>query len=106
MKGPIKSVLAEELQNSIRMKNEYKNALEKMPKGCLRKRNIKGHDYYYVVKRENGKIVEEYKGKLSKGQIAEIENNVQLRAKYRELLSQANKQIKFLKGCLRGKEPV
>ena len=106
MKGPIKSVLAEELENSIRMKQEYEKALEIIPKGCLCKKSIKGKYYYYVAKREGVKVIHEYKGKLSKEQIIDIENNAKLRAKYRESLSQTNKQIKFLKGCLRGKEPI
>ena len=106
MKGPIKSVLAEELENSMRMRKEYEKALEKIPKGCLSKKNIKGINYYYVAKREGSKVIYEYKGKLSKEQIKKIKSNAELRAKYRGSLSKVKRQIRFLKGCLRGKEPI
>ena len=35
MRGIIKGVLAEELQNSLRMKKGYEDALKKLPEGCL-----------------------------------------------------------------------
>ncbi|MCK5706665.1 MAG: hypothetical protein KAI43_03350 [Candidatus Aureabacteria bacterium] len=106
MKGAIKSVLAEELDNSLRMKRGYEGALKKLPVGCLAKRKIKGHEYYYLAKREGKKVKFLYKGKLSKEEINKYEKAKMMRKKYRKLLSQAKKQIKFLKGVLRGKEPV
>jgi len=51
MRGLIKGVLAEELENSLRMKKEYEGALHKLPKGCLSVKKIKGHKYYYLVQR-------------------------------------------------------
>ena len=72
MKGPIKGVLKEELENSLRMRRQYESALKKLPK----------------------KEIEKY------------EEAKKLRAKYRNLLSQVKKQIKFLKGTLRGKEAI
>ena len=52
----IKSILEEELANSLAMKKDYEKALAKLPKGSLIKKNAKGHDYYYLVVRENGKV--------------------------------------------------
>ena len=65
MRGVIKGVLAEELENSLRMKKEYKGALGKLPKGCLAVRKIRGHEYCYLVKRIDKKVKYIYKGKLS-----------------------------------------
>jgi hypothetical protein len=45
----IKSILKEELANSLRMKKRYDQELAKLPRGSLVKRNIKGHEYYYLV---------------------------------------------------------
>ena len=106
MKGVIKGVLAEELENSLRMKRGYEAALKKLPVGCLAKKKIKGHEYYYLVKREGKKVKYLYKGKLSKEEIKKHEKDKVMREKYRKLLSQIKKQIKYLKGVLRGKEPV
>jgi len=51
----IKDVLKEELANSIAMKRDYERELAKLPKGSLVKKNIKGHEYYYLLVRERGK---------------------------------------------------
>jgi hypothetical protein len=102
----IKSVLREELINSLRMQKRYKRELEKLPKGSLVKRNIKGHEYYYLVFREKGRVRSVYKGKVEKSEIQKYQNAKEFRAKYRKLLSQINKQIKFLQRALRGRESV
>ena len=106
MKGVIKGVLAEELKNSLRMKKEYEKALSKLPAGCLVKKQIKNNEYHYLVKRDGKKIKHIYKGKLSAPEIKKYEEAKPLRAKYRKLLSQIKKQIKYLKGTLRGKEAI
>lgn len=106
MRGVIKGALAEELENSLRMKKEYEAALESMPKGTLAVRKIRGHSYYYLVSRVGKKVKYSYKGKISDIEKKKYEEATALRAKYRKLLSQVKKQIKFLKGSLRGKEAV
>lgn len=106
MKGVIKGVLAEELQNSLRMKKEYEQALMNLPQGCLAARKIRGHEYYYLVKRIGKKVKYIYKGKVTQREKKKYVEAKKLRAKYRKLLSQAKKQIKFLRGALRGKEAV
>jgi len=102
----IKSVLREELANSLAMQKSYERELAKLPKGSLVKKTIKGHEYWYLQVRENGKVRFLYKGKLSAKEIEKYEQAKQYRAKYRKLLSEAKKQIKFLRKILRGKEPV
>ncbi len=106
MRGIIKGVLAEELENSLRMEREYKEALRKLPKGCLAVKKIRGHKYYYLVKRVNKKVKYIYKGKISKEERQKYEEAKVLRAKYRKLLSQVKKQIRFLRSSLRGKEAI
>ena len=106
MKGSIKGVLKEELGNSLRMKRQYESALKKLPKGSLALRKIAGHDYYYLVQRQGKKVKYAYRGKLPKKEVEKYGEAKKLRAKYRNLLSQVKKQIKFLKGTLRGKEAI
>ena len=103
----IKSVLKEELRNSLRMKKQYERELAKLPKGSLVKRKIRGHEYYYLVFREEGKFRSIYKGKaVPEGEIRKYERAKKLRAKYRKAISQLKKQIRYLEGALRGKERV
>ena len=106
MKGVIKGVLAEELKNSLRMQKEYEEELKKLPVGCLAVKVIKGREYCYIAVREGKKVQYLYKGKLSETEKSKYEEARALRAKYRKLLSRVKKQIKFLKGSLRGKEPI
>jgi len=103
----IKSVLKEELANSLRMKKRYEGELSRLPKGSLVKRNIKRHKYYYLVYREKGKFKSIYKGKsVSDEELKKHKQAKKQRAKYRKALSQLKKQIRYLKGVLRGKEEI
>ncbi|MBU4312549.1 MAG: hypothetical protein KJ706_07520 [Candidatus Omnitrophica bacterium] len=104
--GVIKGALKEELENSLRMKKGYEKALKNLPAGCLVEKEIHGHKYYYLVKRFGGKVKYIYKGKLPKEEVAKYNESKILRAKYRKLLSQVKKQIRFLRSSLRGKESI
>jgi hypothetical protein len=106
MRGVIKSVLAEELGNSLRMARGYQAALGKLPQGCLAVREIRGQRYYYLVKRDGKKVRYIYKGKMAKAEKKKYQQAKLLRAKYRGLLSRVKKQIRFLRSALRGKETV
>lgn len=106
MRGVIKGVLREELENSLRMKKAYESELRKLPKGSLAVRKIRGHDYYYLVKRSGEKVKFSYLGKVSEPERRKYEDAKQKRAQHRKLLSQVKKQIRFLKGALRGKEAI
>ena len=97
----VKGVLKEELQNSLELKKLYEKKLANIPKGCLVKKVIKGHEYYYIAKRVGRKVNFVYKGHLDKEQIKEYNDAKIIRQKYRKLLSEVNRQIKFIKGALR-----
>ena len=103
----IKSVLKEELANSLRMKERYEQELAKLPKGSLVKRRIKGHEYFYLIYRDEGRFVSLYKGKSVPDKERERYRQAkERRAKYRKSLSQSKKQIRYLKDILRGKEEI
>lgn len=104
--GPIKGVLKEELANSLKMQKHYERELAKLPKGSLIKKTIKGYEYYYLVLREEGKVRFIYKGKVSAEEIKKYRQAKEYRAKYRNLLSQVKKQIRFLRSTLHGKLSV
>lgn len=100
----IKGVLEEELENSMRQEAAYLKAIESLPAGALVKKEIRGHEYYYLVLRDKGEVRFIYKGKLSKEEIKKYNEVKKLRAKYRKLLSQVRKQISFLRKALRARE--
>ena len=100
----IKGVLKEELENAIRQEAAYCKALKELPAGVLVKKEIKGHNYFYLMAREKGKVRFIYKGKLSKDEVKRFGELKKMRAQYRKLLSQVRRQISFLKKALRAKE--
>jgi len=100
----IKGVLEEELQNSLRMQEEYEKALAALPRGVLVKKFVKGYQYYYLMTREGSKVRFEYKGKLPGNQLKYYDGVKKDRAKYRKLLTDVKKQIAFLRRTLNGKE--
>ncbi len=102
----IKGVLREELENSERMKGRYEAELAVLPRGSLVKRIIKGNEYYYLIYREDGKVRSEYKGKSSPEEMACYREAKEKRAQFRQQLSKVKKQIRFLKGALRGNEAI
>ena len=53
-----------------------------------------------------GKVKFIYRGKVSDEEIKRYREVKEYRAKYRKLLSQVKKQIRFLRSTLRGKESV
>jgi hypothetical protein len=102
----IKGVLKEELTNSLQMEKSYQRELAKLPVGTLVKKKIRDRDYYYLAIREGGRVIFTYKGKIGQEEIKKYEDAKKYRAKYRKLLSETKKQIKFLRGTLRGKKSV
>jgi hypothetical protein len=106
MRGVIKGMLAEELKNSLKMQKGYEAALKRLPAGCLSRKMINGKAYYYLVKRKGPKVVYSYVGSLSPDEVRKYDDNGKKKARYRQLLSRVKKQSKYLKGVLRGKEPV
>ncbi len=105
--GFIKSVLSEELDNSLKMLEGYRNALKANKGGCLVKKRIRGRIYWYVAVREGRKVRFLYKGrKFSRQEMAELERVKNLRKKHKELIRDLNNRIKYLRKALRGKEDV
>jgi len=94
--SPIKSVIKEELANSNKLKKSYERELKKLPRGALVRKNISGHDYYYLAIREGKKVKYIYKGKLPAKEVKKYDQIKKDRKKYRSLLSETKKQIAFL----------
>lgn len=98
----IQGVLKEELQNSRNIKRVYEKEMSKLPKGCLVKKNIKGHDYYYIAKRNGKRVIFVYQKNMSEKDIKKYEEAKKARRRYRKLLSEVNGEIIFIRRALRG----
>lgn len=102
----IKDMLNEELQNSLRARKAYKRAVARLPRGALVRKVIRGRPYYYLAFRDGRRVRFVYKGKMSKDEIARYEEAKKYRKKYRHQMSEINKQIRFLRKVLRGRDAV
>lgn len=96
----IKGMLKEELENSLRIKKRFINALNEVPRGSLQNKNIKGHHYYYLNLREGAKVKSLYIGKLSLKEFNAYKENDKKKRKYRQSIKELNQQIKYLKRVL------
>lgn len=96
----IRSILAEELQNSINRLGKYKQTLKSLPRGVLINKKIKGHKFYYEAYRDGKKVKFRYKGKLNKAEIAKYKEAQKLKVRYHKSISDIRRQIKFLERAL------
>lgn len=96
----IQDMLREELENSVQIKQDYLAAIACLPKGALVRKQIRGHDYFYLAHREGKKVRFEYIGKPDEEVLAKHKEAKELRKRYRKKLSEVNKQIKFIRKTL------
>ena len=99
----IKDMLREELENSLLIKGDYEQAIAALPRGSLVRKVIRGRPYFYLAHREGAKVQFDYLGKLSDEDVSKHEEVRQSRARYRQLLGEINKQIRFLRKVLHAK---
>ena len=102
----IKDMLNEELQNSLQIKKDYEQAINALPRGSLVRKLIGGRPYYYLAHREGVRVVFDYLGALSDEKLRMHKEAKESRARYRQRLSEVNKQIRFIRKVLRDKQSV
>jgi len=100
----LKDVLKEEIDNAVRLQQRYQQEMARLPKGSLVEKSIKGRKYYYCVYRnDTGKVCFDYIGKdvpeKKKKEFAAVKKK---RAQYRKLISQLNREVKFLRKSVGG----
>ncbi|MDL2298068.1 hypothetical protein LJC40_02830 [Synergistaceae bacterium OttesenSCG-928-D05] len=82
----------EELERSRRILESKRRNLLQFPKGSVQKKKINNEEYYYLCKRENGKVKSEYLGKES--------------SKIRELILQLNERKALLDSIRRSEADI
>ncbi|MCK5160358.1 MAG: hypothetical protein KAQ99_02170 [Candidatus Aureabacteria bacterium] len=100
----LNGILKEELNRLKNLKKIYERKLNKLPKGCLVRKKIKGHIYYYLNYRDGSKGIFKYLGRLDNGALSEINNNINERRKLRKLYIQLKKDIVKLGKISHGKK--
>ena len=103
----IKELLAEELENSLRMERDYLRKMAELPRGSLVKKIVAGRAYYYLASREDGRVKFQYKGRdMSEADVDKYMAAKNVRVKYRLLLKEVRMQIKFMRKALRAIQAV
>jgi hypothetical protein len=100
----LNGILKEELNRLIDLKKSYDNKIRKCPKGSLIKKEIKGHDYYYLNYRDNKKKVFKYLGKLNEDEISRLEGSIKERRNLQKLCRQVKRDILRLEKISSGKK--
>jgi hypothetical protein len=92
----------EEVENSIRIRDGYRKAIAKLPRGSLSRKKIDGNEYYYLVYWGSpGKVKTKYLGKLSEAQVKKYQEKIKKRREYKKLLRDAEEHIKFYQKVLK-----
>jgi len=91
----IEKVLNKEYQRLSRLKYDYEQIINKLPKGSVILKNRKNTTYYYLVFRDKEKIVFQYIGK-DKNKIKDLKIKILQRKKIQLLLKGINKDLKIL----------
>jgi len=97
-------IIEEELNRLKSLRKQYEQELGGYIKGCLIKKNIKGHIYYYLNYRDNKKKVFKYLGKLSEDEVSDIKKKIEKRRNIKKLYIQVKKNIKRLERISNGKK--
>jgi len=97
-------IVEEELNRLKSLKRQYEHELSGYIKGCLIKKNIKGHIYYYLNYRDNKKKVFKYLGKLNEDEVSDITKEIEKRRNIKKLNIQVKKNIRRLEKISNGKK--
>ena len=90
----LNNILKEELARLKSLEKHYESVLAEYPRGCLIKKRLKGHAYYYLNYREKEKQIYKYLGRLDEHRLSELQGKLKERNKLRKLYIQVKQDIK------------
>ena len=91
-----KDILIDEYKRLKNLLQDYLVRINKLPKGCIRKRIIKKNIYYYLAYRLKDKIKYDYIGKKESEKYNEIKELLLQRKKLSDKISEVKQYIKEL----------
>ena len=96
----VKSVLQEELEYSLKVRERVQEALAEIPKGNLSEKQIYGRRYFYLAYRQGPKVKTVYLGKLSPDEAQVYREKIAKRKLLRKMLRDTKQKIVYLKKAL------
>lgn len=104
MRSHIEEVLEEELKRLDQTIRGYRRELQKLPKGSVQKKKIRGRSYPYLAVRDGDKVRYRYLGQLSGEKLEELNKAIEMRRRYQLLLKQAGENKDRVERMLRGRK--
>lgn len=93
----LQGLLQEELENSQRRLHSCRKGLASLPPGALYRRFIRDRPYWYIERRIDGKVVNQYVGvDVSNSEIEKFKKAKRERADYRKAMSLLRRQVTVL----------
>ena len=89
----LKGILKDSLVYYQRLERDLIRRLGKLPKGSVKRREIKGRSYYYLQRREGSKVVHQY---LGREQPEALLSGIQERRMLRRELAKARAALRLL----------
>lgn len=89
----LKGILKDSLRYYQRLERDLRRRLAHLPKGSVKRRRIKGHAYYYLQKREGGKVIHRY---LGRQEPSDLIKKIQQRRLLRKELAQVKAALRLI----------
>lgn len=100
----MEGILKQELLRLKEAERSYIREIAKLPRGSLQEKRIKGIVYPYLVSSKDSKISYRYLGDLSELELRKLKEDLALRRKYQNLLREVRRNMKRIKGIIRGRK--
>lgn len=97
----ILSALQEEKKQARRLIQRYAKELAGLPRGSFFIRGLSKNRYGYLTFSENGKIQQQYLGRLNDDEVRQYRDRMGRKKKLQELKKKAQQQLDFLEKSLR-----
>lgn len=89
----LKGVLQESLGYYQRLERDLQRRIARLPKGSVKRRRIRGHDYYYLQQRQGRRVIHRYLGREEPAAFLE---QIKRRRRLLRELSQVRDALKLL----------
>lgn len=98
----LEGVLEEEYRRSLRVTAALEREMAALPKGSIRKREISGHEYYYLQWRDDSHVRSKY---VKRGELEELRRQLEVRRSHVEALKEQAKSRRMIERAL-GRRPA
>ena len=89
----LKSILKDSLSYYQRLERDLKRRLGRLPQGSIKRRRIGGHIYYYLQRRNGGKVVHRY---LGRQRPVELLKGIEERRRLKQELAKVRAALRLL----------